>query len=222
MEPAIVRVLILLKTLSAHQESLHRCIGTVIREGFDDAVSGTAIGAISEGVEIPPVQGVEYVMEAVGTNSDIGEYESGFCTRGVAVPYFKMVESYGIEESRFEALDKRSGRFFRWDSEQEFLQRRGIALDFDHHSLCRVVDPSGEFQFGRKPVHEGSKSHALDSTSDDDPQPLTWHVFHHAHTSFPDFPDLLQMGGTEDLTPFDCKPICEISHTLAGSCRQGH
>ena len=71
MESSIFRILIFLLAEITHIKGVHRSAEPVIRKGFYDTVTGTALGAISKRVLEAPIIGIHYFGTTFHTGSKI-------------------------------------------------------------------------------------------------------------------------------------------------------
>ena len=83
---------------------------------------------------------------------------------------FKAGITDRIEPRSFEALDETARRFFGFESQQEFFERRARTFNFDQDALWRIVDPAGKFKFGREAEEEGTEADALHRATNGDLQ----------------------------------------------------
>src|SRR6478609_11387002 len=104
--------------IDTHPEFLHRCVGTIVRQRFDNGEARTAIGAVGEGITKATVSGIENLADAVGTGSDVRENERGLSAALLALADFEASVINRIEEGRFETLNSGAGRFFFFQPQQ--------------------------------------------------------------------------------------------------------
>jgi hypothetical protein len=179
VEAAIERVVILSLALRAHDEALHRGVGAVVGQRFDDAEARAAIGAVGERVAVAPVVRVEDFGQAIGAGRNVREHESGFGAAGFARANFKSGITDRVEPGSFEALDGTARGLLRFESEEECLERGVGAFDLNEDALSGVVDPAGKPGTGGEPVNEGAETHALDCAADRELQPSAQAKFMH-------------------------------------------
>jgi len=71
MESTVARILILRAALRAHDERFHRRPLSVVGGIPDDREAGAAVGAVQEGISVPPVTGIEQFGQAVVAGGDV-------------------------------------------------------------------------------------------------------------------------------------------------------
>src|ERR1700730_6586388 len=98
MKPAIQRIVIFRFAFRALLESSHRRIRPIVRKLFDDAESGSAIGAVSKRISVPPVLGIKHFPLAIRTDRDIRKNQCGLWSRLVAIPDFDLVVADRVEK----------------------------------------------------------------------------------------------------------------------------
>ena len=122
---------------------------------------------------------VEDFGQAIGAGGDVREHQRGFGAAGFAFANLKGGVTDRVEPGSFEALDGAARGFFRFEAQQECLQRGAGAFDFDEDALRGVVDPAGKPGAGGEPVNEGAETHALDCAADRELQPSAQANFMH-------------------------------------------
>src|SRR6476646_4212720 len=105
--------------IDTHSEFLHRCVGTIVRQRFDNGEARTAIGAVGEGITKATVSGIENLADTVGTSGDVRENEHGLAATLLALPDLESAVINRIEEGRFETLNGGAGRFFFFQTQQK-------------------------------------------------------------------------------------------------------
>jgi hypothetical protein len=100
-------------------------------------------------------------VQAIRAGGDIRQHQRGFVAAGFAGPDFKCRITDGVEPRSFETLDETARRFFGFEPEQEFLQFRARAFNFNEDALRRIVNPAGQSEFRGEAEDERSKTNAL-------------------------------------------------------------
>ncbi len=175
VEPAIRNVAILPRAPLAHLENRHCGVGPVVRNGFDDRVSGTAVGAVDEGIAISEVLGVPQLSQAIPARGDIGSHMRQRRARRIARPDDKA--GFALDRLHIEASARVNLGHWRLvrprpQPAEEFVDRLPTALQFDRHALRVVEDSPGQPELVRQPVDGGPKPHPLNTTGDLDSLPL--------------------------------------------------
>src|ERR1700722_7933700 len=98
VKPAIQRIVIFLFAFRALFELSHRRIRPIVRKLFDDAKSGSAIGAVSKWISIPPVLGIKHFLPAIRTDRDIRKNKCDLWSGLFAIPDFESVVAHGVEK----------------------------------------------------------------------------------------------------------------------------
>jgi hypothetical protein len=166
VESAVERTFVFGLALRAHRKIFHRGVGAVVRERLDDAESRATIGAIGEGIEEASVLWIKDFAHTIRAGSDVRQHQSGLGSAGVAFADFEAVVAREIEPGRFQAVNGTARGLFGFQSQQEFLQVRLRAFDFDDDALGRIVDPTLESEFGSQAINERSEADTLDGAAD--------------------------------------------------------
>ena len=161
MEAAVARVVVFGLALRAHRERLHRGVRAVVGQGFDDAETRAAVGAVGEWITMAAVLGIEDFAQAIRAGGDVRKHQRGFVPAGFAGADFKCRVTGGVEPRSFETLDETARRFFGFEPEQEFFQFRARAFGFDEDALRRIVDPAGQPEFRGEAEDERPEADAL-------------------------------------------------------------
>src|SRR3972149_9601924 len=107
VESSIQRILILTEAIIAHLEFLHRGIGAVVWQCFNDCEAGTAIRAIREGIQMAPIQRAKNLAETIWASSNVGENERSLLPCSIAVSNLKSCVSDRIKNRKLKTLDER-------------------------------------------------------------------------------------------------------------------
>ena len=75
MKPPVQRIVVFRLTLGAHRETSHRGVWPVIRDVAHNRESGSAVGAVDEGIPVSPVASIEHFAEAIGTDRHVRRYQ---------------------------------------------------------------------------------------------------------------------------------------------------
>src|SRR5690242_9053227 len=122
MKASVRRVLIFGLALWAHPKPLHRGMNPVVRKRFDDAEARTAMGAVGEGIPVPPVLRIKNLGPAIRTGGTIRQDQGALGPLLLAGSDFESFMAHGIQPRAFQALDETARRFFRLQPAEEFLQ----------------------------------------------------------------------------------------------------
>ena len=114
---------------------------------------------------------VEDLGQTIGTGGDVREDQRGLGSAGFTLADLKGGVANGVEPSGFEALDGAARGFFRFEAQEECLERGAGTFDFNEDALSGVVDPAGKPGSGGEPINEGAEPHALDCATDRELQP---------------------------------------------------
>lgn len=143
VETAIAGIVVFLLTVIAEGKPLHGGEGAIVGKGFDDAITGAAMGAVNEGIAVAAIVGVKEFFDAVGTGGEIWENEGGFALRmgfgGLNVEVGLALGGYPVA---MEAIDLGVGRELVNEMLTELFELGAIALDFDNNSVSGVVHPA--------------------------------------------------------------------------------
>jgi hypothetical protein len=142
MESAVGWILVFCLALRAEGELLHRGVRPVVREGFNDAETGTAVGAIGEGIEKAAILRIEDFAQAIRTGGDVRQDEGGLFAARLAGADGKFSIADSVEPGGFEALNETAGRFFGLEAQQELLEIGPRAFGFNEDALGGVVHPA--------------------------------------------------------------------------------
>src|SRR5208337_2106453 len=93
VEAAVARVVVLCLALRAHREHFHRSVRPVVGQGFDDAETRTAMGAIREWITVAAIFWVENFAEAIRAGGNVGQHERRFYAASFAGADFKILEA---------------------------------------------------------------------------------------------------------------------------------
>jgi len=119
------------------------------------------MGAVDEGIEVAPVGRVEQFAAAVGAGGDVGQDERGCRACMLAGADFEARITNRVEPLRFETDDAPRRRQIGAEPDDELVQPRRLAFDFDDHPLRRVVHPAVQPEFRRQPIDKRPKTDAL-------------------------------------------------------------
>jgi hypothetical protein len=168
METPIGRIVKFAEAVRTQGEVRHRGVAAVERRAGDDGQTGSAVGAIQEGVEKASIRGVIHFAEAIGAGGqirrdvdealDIGktglDAEVGIASRRHGVPS--------------DLLDASQGRRLGGQNSQESLDLGGAPLDLDEDSGRDVADETREANPLGQAIDVGAKPDALDESAHPD------------------------------------------------------
>ena len=172
MKTAIRRVLVLLRAGRAHREMTHGRERPVVWNVLDDREAGTAVGAVRECVSVPPVRGVEDVVNALGTSRCIRRDRLVVTVDGSTLDDPKAALAGRLQRYHLDGVDPGQARGIVVERDREGIERVPIALDLDDHRPRGVADQTAEPEAGRQIPDERSESNPLNHAANRDTPPL--------------------------------------------------
>ena len=160
VEAAVRRIVVLRLAVGAHREAPHGGGRAVVGDGRDDAVAGTAVGAVGERVAVAAVARLEDVGDACRAGGEVG-HDQRARLAAFALANGEACPSRRVEEGRLQALDDGDGGLVDFEAPQEVAQHRLGPLRLDDHTGGRVVDPAGKIELLRQAKDERPEPDAL-------------------------------------------------------------
>lgn len=157
----VARVVVFRLTCWTHREFFHRGVRSVVRQGFDDAETRAAVGAIRERITKAPVLRIKNFAQTIGARGDVGQHKRGFAAAGFAGAYFKFFKADGVQPGCLQALNETARRFFGFKPAQKFFKLWTSAFNLDKNALRRIVDPAVQQKLSGEAVNERPEANAL-------------------------------------------------------------
>lgn len=161
VETAVRRIVVLPRTQGAEGEHPHGGGGPVVGETGRDGEARPAVGAGDEGVAVAAVTGVGELAQAVRAGRGVGRDRRRAVALGARAPNAETAPAewrHGLVADVAYVGQRR--RLFP-QPVAELLNGRRRAFHFRDDSVRAVEYETGQVQFGRQPVDEGAKAHAL-------------------------------------------------------------
>jgi len=168
MKTSIQGIVILCLAGCAHWEDAHGCLVTVIGDILDNCEARTTVGAVNEGMVIPPVSRVEEFTQTVITGGTIRRNER--IARGARLATRDRED--GIVECWYQFGGNRIDPCQGWNLLAQCMlkavERLGAAFDLDGHAVAVIQHKTDQAPAQRLSIDERPEAHALDDTLDDD------------------------------------------------------
>ena len=145
-------------------EGGHGGVGAVVRNGRDNAVAGTAVGAVDKRIAVTAIGGIKQFGQAVRADITVGgdlDVMVAFCGAG---PDLKGAFPLGRDRLLDQAGDAGQRRQQLLQAVEEFPLLRRQSFDFDQHSLAVVQHPARQTAGLRLAIDKRAKADPLDNT----------------------------------------------------------
>ena len=159
-------------TVTAHGKAGHRGVGTVVGQGFQDGKARPAVGAVDEGVAVPPAGRVGHFPQAGGAGGKVGGSQGGRAPGGTGQDGERCLPPAGGQGLHLHLFHYREGRRLGAQGLQKRLQRVGRAFQLQLDPGGGVAGPAAQAQPGREPVEERPEPHPLHDAADQDADPV--------------------------------------------------
>ncbi len=166
VKAAVEWIGVLFATYGAHGEIGHGCIGSVIGQAGDNAVAGSAIGAIGEGIKVPPVARRKDIFKAIRAGCYIGQRQRlNRPIGGLAAPNNKAAAARSLHHRARDIVNVCQGWSRTAQGLLELLKHIGFGFDLANNPLSIIEDPARKPQLCRDAVGKGTKANALNRTA---------------------------------------------------------
>ena len=98
MKTAIERVVVFALAFQTHRKFLHRRVGAIIGQLFDNRETWTAVCAVRERIAKSPIGWVENLAQAIRARRNIRENQRRFVAAILALPDFESAMANCIKE----------------------------------------------------------------------------------------------------------------------------
>ena len=160
-------VLKLRLAVRAHRKLRHGGVRPVIGDGFNNRESRPAVGAVYEGVSVPPVGRVEQLAQAVRADARVRRNERPHpltaLARDDAEPLKVLSPLHG---AGLHGLDERQRRRLLPQRGQKRLKRRLLSLELEPGAVCGVPHPARQAVLLHQPVYERTEPNSLYYSAD--------------------------------------------------------
>src|SRR3990172_1855349 len=167
----------------AKRETSHRCVGSVVRNVFDNRKAWSAVGAVDERVKKTPIRRVQELSETIGANRDIWGNGLEGVLDGSRVNDFKSGKPIRRSRADLAGVDPGERRCFAFQCGVKLLDKFRWTVDLDIDAGGGVSHPPIQGETGSKPENERPETDPLDNSGNVDARPRQ--VIHHQlKTSF--------------------------------------
>jgi hypothetical protein len=135
VKASIQRILIFSAAFVAHDEAAHGCIGSVIRQGMDDAEARSTVGAVGEGVTVMRISRVVNLPQAVGANRQVGQDQRGSRAAVLALTNLEGVLANRRRCVPVKLLNRGVGRKLVTQSDEKGIEIYRRRFYLDQHTL---------------------------------------------------------------------------------------
>ena len=157
---------ILRGTLGTHEETVHRCGRSVIRQRSDDGKAWPAVSAVDKGVVIASVGGIEQFTQAIVAGGNIGRDERR--VRGLVLRCYDAkalfvggIPTVGCQVHNLDMLYAGCrGRMLRKRGNKS-IERIGRSVRLDMHAVARIEHPSANAMRNGLAIHKRPHADAL-------------------------------------------------------------
>ena len=174
VEPAVRGIMIFPAALRAHGENLHGGIGPVIGNGLDNGITGPAVGAVDERIEIAPfVAAVVELGQTIGADRRIGR-DHGAGRPGLFTVQDEKTGLAGkiIDVCAGHGADSGQRRRLLVQTLQKTVQAGQRRRQSDHHPVGAIDHRAGKTELRCQPMDKGPETDPLDHALDLQLDPL--------------------------------------------------
>jgi len=143
MEAAIAGILVFPLALGTKGKLGQGGAGAIVGQIVDNAVAGSAVGAVGEGIAVAAVVGIPQILETRATGGQVRQ-DKGRGIRsalgGANGEGFRQRDR--LKDLGGEAIEAAVGGLVLGEPLQKLGQLAGVALDFNHYPLAGVTNPA--------------------------------------------------------------------------------
>ena len=175
VEAAIGRRAILSLALRAQRETGHRRVRAVVRHVADDRVARAAVRAVSEGVAVTAIVGIERLRETLRTGREIGRNGHAPFGRVGARRDREFGDVLRWQRRNRQRLDARGRRCVVPETAHELFELLVLAEDVDGHAARGIRDLAAHTARGGDAIDPRPEADTLYCAADLDPPSFQLH-----------------------------------------------
>jgi hypothetical protein len=161
MKAAVPGIFVFRAAARALGEVFHCRPQTIVRESFENAVSGAAVRAVRERIEVSAIASIEDLAQTICAGRNIRHNNRRLWARQTAAAHFKGTVAGRPQIRTLQIANIRVVRRVRPQAKEKCLQHFLAAFRLDHGALRGIGHPSHYADFAGDPENERPEAYAL-------------------------------------------------------------